>query len=141
MDGPRITNDGTLYSVAHRLGLGTRSALWAAQDAAESPPAEQDAAAPDPVAEPPIDASPAPAPEDEGPAEPAQPPRPKLRGSEVVPAVVTSRDDVKAEAFEAFDRDLTVRDIAADFGEPIATISMWQAEWRLLRKQQQGTAE
>lgn len=46
---------------------------------------------------------------------------------------VTQGDD-KAEAFECFDAGMTVRDVAADFGLPLSTLSMWQAEWKLRSK-------
>jgi len=71
---------------------------------------------------------------------PPSAPTPRPNGQHPIPAAVTGEDEVKAEVFEAFDKGLSVRDIAADFGEPIAKLSAWRAEWSLARKHQVGTA-
>lgn len=136
LDGPRITNDGTLYGVAHRLGLRTRGELWAEEDAAAAstePAAVTTDAAPQPTAP-----APEPAARPDGRIAKAWAGAPGKGAT--LPVAAARGDDIKAEAFDAFDRGLTVRDIAADFGEPIATLSTWQAEWRLLRKQQETAA-
>lgn len=57
-----------------------------------------------------------------------------------LPAVRVTAASIKEEAFEAFAQGLTVRDIAADFGEPAATVSMWHAEWKLQNKRQESLA-
>ncbi len=141
LDGPRVTNDGTLYSIAHRLGLRTRSEVWAEQDNAthadaREPAATAGVATPLPAEPPSAEPPPAPAPPAPDAVEPAG--RPRI-GPGPIPAALTSAGDLKAEVFDAFDRGLSVRDIAADFGEPIAMLSAWQAEWRLRQKQGAST--
>ncbi|WP_338147888.1 helix-turn-helix domain-containing protein [Neoroseomonas alkaliterrae] len=51
------------------------------------------------------------------------------------PAPLPIRTDEKAEAFECFAAGMTVRDVAAEMGLPLSTLSNWQAEWRLKRKE------
>ena len=55
------------------------------------------------------------------PAQPAPPPAPVTAASE------------KDEAFEMFAAGLTVRDVHADLGTPISTLTNWHAEWQRTR--------
>jgi hypothetical protein len=133
----QITNDGTLYSVAHRLGLRLRTELWADQDstAATATAAETDGAPPADASAPAAgeddvtDHAPEPALQPEQPAPPRAPPprgNSQFRGASL-PAV----PDDKADAFQAFDAGQSVRDVHADTGLPLSTLSNWQAEWKL----------
>jgi hypothetical protein len=118
-DGPQITNDGTLYSVAHRLDLGVRGALWAERASGKAAYIPDEAAAPRlPAAEPAAIAEPSPTREAHDSSEPPAMPQDKR------------------EAFEGFDAGQTVRDVAADLGIPLSTLSNWHAEWKLARKRE-----
>lgn len=97
-----------------------------------------EAAATPAIVEPAEDAAPAheaTAPDQSRPS--ARPPTGKalFRGA-ALPAV----PDEKAEVFEAFDAGATVRDVAADFGTAMSTLSNWHAEWKLARRQQEAAA-
>jgi hypothetical protein len=144
LPGAFIANDPGLYRIAQKLGLPKRSELFDRSAPASTEPA---AATPEEAA-PAIEPAPtttAPAPVEIPPAQvpaPQPPPlaaapaaRPAL-GAIPIPPTLSSPDDIKADAFKAFDNGLSVRDIAAEFGEPIARVSAWQHEWRLARKQQ-----
>jgi len=152
LPGPTFESGNSLYGIARMLGLPSqRMAIAAAPPAA---PAAEDP----PIAIPPAPGRPEPEP---APTADHFPETTKMVGAPTAPPIdariakawagtpgkgatlpvsAARGDDIKAEAFEAFDRGLTVRDIAVDFGEPIATLSTWQAEWRLLRKQQEQGA-
>jgi hypothetical protein len=148
---PQVTNDGTLYSIAHRLGLGVRSALWAeaenaavaavlagadhSADAGEMVPAATPEAAqpadPAPIAQPDPQPDPPPAPPHARHANPRHP----LSGGDL-----PGEAGVKAEVFEAFDAGSNVRNVAADFGIAMSTLSNWHAEWKLAQRRQESAA-
>lgn len=139
-DGPRVTNDGTLYAITHRLGLRVRSELWAEQDAAAPAPAAPE---PDAPAVPTAEAEagtlvPAAAPE------PAPPDisttRAPIGNAQFRGAVLPVIPNEKAEVFDAFAAGQTVRDAAADFGIPMSTLSNWHAEWKLAQRQKESAA-
>jgi hypothetical protein len=57
---------------------------------------------------------------------------PTQRGAPPPPiAAPVAAGDEKAEVFEAFSAGQTVRDVHADLGLPLSTLSNWHAEWRL----------
>lgn len=155
LPGKPLVRPQALYKIAGKAGLPTvrgtpvppaalpRVAETAPPPAAAAPPPPPE---PDHIAEagemaPAVAPPPPVAPAAADPAEPGhtatnppEDPAPDTRppyGKRAIPPLVTAAQDVKAEAFDAFARGLTVRDIAADFGEPAATVSMWHAEWRL----------
>lgn len=144
MDGPPVQSDATLYRLAGKLGLRLRSVLLHEQQDAEEA----------------ADATPEPAPAadhsahaDEKVAPPPSPPHPPARASTPAPdahgltvrasahaprkgaLLAAGQDSEKAEAFEAFEAGQTVRDVAADLGIPLSTLSNWHAEWKLRTKE------
>jgi hypothetical protein len=139
MDGPPVQSDATLYRLAAKLGLRLRSVLLHEQQEAEeaadatpepAPAADHSADADEKVAAPEPAPSPARAPT---PAQDAH--GQTVRASAHVPTkgalLPATQDSEKAEAFEAFDAGQTVRDVAADLGIPLSTLSNWHAEWKL----------
>jgi hypothetical protein len=114
MDGPAVNSNATLYRLAAQLGLRLRSVLRDEQREATETAAMADLP-----------------PAREEPAE--------LRHDQAqrVPSLPARQGDEKAEAFDAFDAGQSVRDVAADTGTPLSTLSNWHAEWKLRRR---GTA-
>jgi hypothetical protein len=124
LDGPQISNDGTLYGIAHRLGLRTRGEIWAEQDAAaapapdEAPPASPEAPAawPDP---------------------PPASPQPTAEAPPVETPTLSFPEDAQGrEVWEAFDSGMSVRDVGADFGIPLSTLTNTHAQWQLARRKE-----
>lgn len=112
MDGPTISAKSTIYRMARLLNLPVPRPVAAG--------AEESPAFPEPDPQP----APVPAPVEHGSTAKAWAGSP--RKGALLPAV----PDDRAEVFEAFDGGMTVRDVAAEFGLPLSTLSNWQAEWR-----------
>lgn len=116
LPGLEIPGDPALYAMAERLGLPKRGALGAVPQPSPLPPL------PDPD-EPP--AQPIAAPPD------AQPRPNGLGARAALPAIPPE----KAEVFDAFAGGMTVRDVAAEFGIAMSTLTNWHAEWKLRTKE------
>jgi hypothetical protein len=122
MPGAEVKTSTQLYGWAKKAGLPTQRPLPPADIEDEHDAAE--AAAPE-ASEPP-------------PSPPIEPPHrgnSQFRGA-ALPAV----PDEKAEVFDAFTAGQTVRDVAADFGLPLSTLSTWHAEWKLAQRQKDAAA-
>jgi hypothetical protein len=78
---------------------------------------------------------------DDAPEGAASPPETPMReatprgNSQFRGAALPAVPDEKAEVFDAFTAGQTVRDVAADFGLPLSTLSTWHAEWKLAQRQ------
>lgn len=112
MDGPKISAKSTIYRMARLLDLPVPRPVAMRPEDQPAP------------AEPQPEPQPAPPPAEHGSTAKAWAGSP--RKGALLPAV----PDDRAEVFEAFDGGMTVRDVAAEFGLPLSTLSNWQAEWR-----------
>lgn len=132
MDGPPVQSDATLYRLADKLGLRLRSVLRHEQQEAAEVAAAEDAAtqaeapAPEPAPTPPPARAAAPAQDAHG-----QTVRASAHVPTKGPLLPATQDSEKADAFACFDAGQTVRDVAADLGIPLSTLSNWHAEWKL----------
>lgn len=110
LPGKQLASSNALYGWARSLGLPVPRPLPPEAPATDPPgPAPDPEAAPEPEPQPEADRAPA----------VLRPPEP---------------DPAKAEAFQLFDAGQTVRDVNADLGTPLSTLSNWHAEWKLRTK-------
>lgn len=119
LPGKPLATSNALYRFAGKLGLPTQRAIAPAPQAEPEPPA----AAPAPPADP--------APTSVAPAEPAPPP-----AVPAAPALSFPEDPQGREIWEAFDSGMSVRDVGADFGIPLSTLTNTHAQWTLARRKE-----
>lgn len=68
--------------------------------------------------------------------EPALPPPDVSAATEATPALSFPEDPQGREVWEAFDSGMSVRDVGADFGIPLSTLTNTHAQWQLTRRKE-----
>jgi hypothetical protein len=146
MPGKPLSTNTQLYGWAKKAGLPTQRPLPSAEPDTtpeEAPPPATEAeapiateAVPEPTPEPPPEpAAPAPEPPADTRAHVDQRTARASAHATKKGATLPAVQDDKADAFDAFEAGQSVRDVHADFGLPLSTLSNWHSEWKLARRQ------